>query len=181
MHTRFQAACGLIRRQHSSQREAACDWLGDGDHIGFHIVVLICEPLAGAPQSALNLIDQQQRAASGSECPRRFQELAAHKLNSTFALNSLNRDGADAVVELLLEIFHIVEFHKFNSRKKRRIHFAILSLSGSREGAIRSAMEGVFHGKDAPLRLQFSGRGFLGIGTSDLQRAFPGFGAAVRE
>ena len=155
-------------RQHSSKRKPPSDRLCDGHHVGLHVVVLIREPLAGTPQSALDLIDQQQRPASGGERARCFQELAAHKLNSAFALNGLNRHRADAVVELLLEIFNVVELHEFNSGKQRREDFAILCLSRGRERPIGAAMEGIFHCQDAPFRLRFSGSRLLRIGASDL-------------
>src|SRR4029077_20539417 len=112
MHARLQRSCGFVRRKKGAKRQTARDRLGDGDYVRLDAVVLIGEPFAGAAEPTLNLVDQEQRPASGGQCACSFQELAGDDLDSTLTLHSFNCDGADAIVELLLQIFDVIERDK---------------------------------------------------------------------
>src|SRR5207248_573181 len=98
-----------------------------------------------------------------------------------FALHRLDGDGADGIVELVLEIFHVIERDKLNSRQHRLVGLAVLRLSRGGERSVGAAMEGIFHGEYPPLGLRSFRKGLLGIGASDFERAFPRFGTAVRQ
>src|SRR5690348_16622337 len=181
MHTGLQGSCGFVRGKKGAKRQTACDRLGDRDYVGLDAVVLIGEPFARASKSALDLVDQEQRPASGGQCACSFQELAGDDLDSALALHSFNCDGADAVVELLLQIFDLIERDKLNSWKNWCIRISILRLARGRERSISTAMEGILHSQHAPLRLRSRLCGLFCVRSSNFQRAFPGFCSAVRE
>src|SRR5262249_43344467 len=88
-------------------------------------------------------------------------------------------DSADGLVELALEIAHIVELHKLNSRHHRRERRAILFLVSSCERAKGAAMERVFESQDAPLGFFPFGAVDLRVGPSQLEGCLPGLRAAV--
>src|SRR5581483_747130 len=91
------------------------------------------------------------------------------------------RYGADAVVELLLEILDIIELHELDARDDGRKGIAILRLAGGRHCTVSPAVERILHRQHAPLRFRSGTRGLLCVCARDLERSFESFRTAVRE
>jgi hypothetical protein len=89
----------------------------------------------------LNLIEDQERAGAVCQLARDLQELGSERPDSTFALNRLQTDGADAAVELPLEIFDVIERNKTDSWDERREGMTVFFLAGCSERAESAAVK----------------------------------------
>jgi len=82
---------------------------------------LISEIASGASEATLNFVGNKQRAMLGSESASALPERFGDRIDATFALNRLEDNGADGVVESGFEVGNIVEgdeFHAWNQRLK---------------------------------------------------------------
>src|SRR6185312_11553900 len=109
MHARMHSAGHAIGRQNRAQWQPSRQWFGHGNDVGLHTKMLVSKVFAGAPKAALDLIEKQQRAGLFGHLSRRLQKLAAERTNSALALNCLQANGANAAIELPLEIIDVIE------------------------------------------------------------------------
>ena len=112
---------------------------------------------------------------------RAIPEFFADNMNAALALNRLDHHGADGVVELCVEVGHIVEADEFGAGDERGERFAIFCGVRDRKRAEGAAVKRVFEREEA--RLQSAAAiGFrVRVGAGELQGAFDGLAAAVRE
>ena len=181
VHSGMHAAGHAIGGQQRSQRKPCRQRLGDGDDVGLNSVMLVGEILSGTAQSALDFVENQQRSGALAQLPRGLQKFRTERTDSAFALNGLQANGADAAIKLPLEIVDIVEADKPDSRHQRRKRMPIFFLPRGGQRAKGAAMKGILQRQQTPL-------GFVAVvvlgagkGARQLERAFPGFGAAVAE
>ena len=177
----MHAAGHTIGGKQRAQRKACRERLCDRDDVWLNSVMLVGEILPCATQPALNFVDNQQRSGAVAQLPRSLQKFRAQRTNSAFALNSLQANGADAAVKLPLEIVHIVEGDKPDSWHQRRKGVAVFLLPRGRQRPKRAAVERILQRQQTPF-------GFVPVAVlgasksaSQLERAFPGLGAAVTE
>ena len=148
---------------------------------GLNSVMLVGEILPGAAQPALDFVENQQRSGAVAQLPRGLQKFRAQRPDSAFALNRLQANGADAAIKLPLEIVNIVEGDKPDSRHQRRKGMPIFFLPGGGQRAEGAAMKGILQRQQTPLGFVAVAVLGAGKGASQLERAFPGLGAAVAE
>src|SRR4029077_3883377 len=98
-------------------------------------VVLVSEVLSGAAQTALDLIENQQRPGAVAQLPRGLQKFRTERADPTLSLNRFQANGADAAIKLSHEIVYIVEADEPDARHQRRERMPILFLSCCRERA----------------------------------------------
>ena len=88
--TRRQEPGGVAEEQRRAERQAAPEALGQGDDVRFHTLGLAREPVAGASDACLDLVDDQERAggagdlAGGGQIPLGWHDdavLALHRLD----------------------------------------------------------------------------------------------------
>src|SRR5258708_4136677 len=181
MHTRMHAARNPLGGENRAERQAACQRLGDGDHVRQHPIVLISKVASGAAETALNLVEHEQRAALFGKARGEFQKLSIDWTNSAFSLNGLDTHGADAGIKFSLQVVHIVELDETYPRHQRNERSPIFRLTRGGERAEGASMKRVLHGKNAPFRFDSIAIIHLRKGAGELERSFPRLGAAVAE
>src|ERR1035438_4000895 len=125
-----QSPLDLIQQQPRARllRQAASQRLRDRDHVRQYAIVLVSEVASGAPQSTLDLIQQQQRASLLREARSQFEKFASYGANSTFPLNRLNANCANARIKLLHQVFEIVKLDERHTRHQRNKRSPIFRL-----------------------------------------------------
>ena len=74
-------------------RHAVAQGLGHGHHVGRQALGLEGEPVAGAPETGLHLIEHQERVALGAQRPHGPQVVRARHVDPPFALEGLEQHG----------------------------------------------------------------------------------------
>ncbi len=105
------------------------------------VELLIRKIAAGASQARLNFVGDQRRIILRRECAGALPESPADGENSAFALNRLDHNGADRLVEFGFEIRHIVDVDEFDSGNQRLERLAILRRMRDRKRAERAAVK----------------------------------------
>jgi len=144
---------------------------------------LIGEVAAGATESALNFISDEQRGVLRSEGAGAIPKGFADGVNATFALDGFEDYGADVVVEFGLEVGYIIEFDEFDSRDERSEGQSIFFGGGDADGAESAPVKRIFKREDAVLWIRRRERrvGGTRIKAGEFEAAFDGFSAAVGE
>ena len=102
-------------------------------------------------------------------------------MNATFALNRLEQNCADGVIEFRFEVCDVIEAHKFDAGNERCEGQAIFFGGGDAERAEGPAVKGILHRKNAVF-LRRTRSGLIvrtAVEARELQGAFDRFGAAV--
>src|SRR6267154_4545272 len=147
--------------------------------------MLVGEEESGAAKAALNFIEDEECAVPLGELAGAGKKFLADRTNAALALNCLDAKGTDRGVKLAFQIFYVVESNERNARNQRLERIAIFGLPCGREGAESASVERAVEGEKArlPWLRRTVGAGALGLAVRAgyLQRALPGFGAAVAE
>ena len=135
-------------RDERADREPAADALRDRDRVGRDAGVLEGEPLPGAPGAGLDLVDDQQRAVPLGELARGLQVAVGQVDDAGLALDRLDEQRRDAIVERRFERLdrRVDELDAGRHRQERLLH---VGLAGERERAHRAAVERVREREDA--------------------------------
>src|SRR5208282_6470927 len=115
VHSGSQRRGELLAGNERAEREAACKGLCDGDNIGQRAELLVGEFAAGTAQAALNFVGDQRGVVLSGECPSPLPEFPADREDAALALNRLDHDGANSVVEFRLEVRDVVEADKLRA------------------------------------------------------------------
>jgi len=99
VHPRRDARSNALRGENCAERKASGERLGDQNNVRLRGKFLIGEEAAGAAESALNFIGDQESAALGGKRASAIPEYFADGIDSPFALDCFKKDGADSVVE----------------------------------------------------------------------------------
>src|SRR5713226_6048632 len=140
MHPGRDARGNLLRGENGAERKSGGKRLGDQNNVRLGGKLLIAEEAAGAAESALNLIGDQQSAVLRGEGTSAIPESFADGINPAFTLDRFQKNAADGVVEFRFEISDIVEANKFSARNDGREGRPILFRGGDADGAKRPAM-----------------------------------------
>jgi len=120
VHAGMNGAGHAFGGKNGPERQSCGERFGNGYDIGLNAVVLICEMPPGAAQPALNFIQNQQRSGARRQLSRELQKLPADGTDSALALNCFQSDGADAAIELPLQVVNIVEANKADAGQQGR-------------------------------------------------------------
>src|SRR5690242_14076848 len=150
---RLHAGGNLIGCEQGTQWQSSSQWFRNRDDIRPDSIVLIAKVLAGASQSALDFIQQQQRTRSFRQLACQRQKLMADRIDAAFALNGFDTNRTDAPIKLSLQFVDIVEWNEIHSGYQRLERIAILRLPGGRERAKCAPVERIFECQQTPLRL----------------------------
>src|SRR5260370_10465431 len=104
-------------------------------------------------------------------------------MDSAFALNGFEKDGADGIVKFHLEIRDVVEADKFDARDQWREGQAVLFRRGDADGAESAPMKRILQGQKAML-LRCRAWGLVRLAPKEsrkFHRAVNGFGATIRK
>ncbi len=176
---------GLFGAEHGTHGDAAGERLGQRGDVGPDAVVLVGEPLAGAAEAGLNLIDEQESAGGVAEGAARGEELLADRVDATLALDGLDADGAEFAAvaggELLLEVVDVVEGDELDAGDQGIEGLAVLGFVGGRDRAHGAAMEAMLEREDLGSDGATLGAEEFGVDAGELERRLPGLGARVAE
>src|SRR5688572_15140487 len=125
--------------------------------------------------AGLDLIPEQQRAASAREAAQLREESTRRRQHATFALDGLDQYGRDAVIQARRHRVQITKGHVHHACQRPEA-FAITCLTGSRERAHRAPVEGAFEGDDViTLRLPLP----IEVAPGQLEQGLDGLRARV--
>src|ERR1700724_4847340 len=99
MHTTRTPLCG----ERGPERQTPSQRLRDRDHVGQHAIVLVSKVASRAPETALNLVEHEQRAALFGQARGEFEKLRIDWTNPALPLNGLDTHGADAGIKFPLQ------------------------------------------------------------------------------
>ena len=74
---------------------AVAERLGHGDDVGLHAEVLEAEPLAGAAEAGLDLVDHEQDAPLVAQALDALEVLGGGRVDAALALHGFEQDGGD--------------------------------------------------------------------------------------
>ncbi len=135
---------GVRERAH---RESAAEALGQAHDVGLDAGVLDREPLAGAAESGLDLVDDQHRAALAADLLRGLQEVRRADVDAAFTLDHFEHDRGGLIGDRLVERRRIVELH-VRGLEQRAKALAILRLPRHRQRAHRPAVKPLGRGDE---------------------------------
>ena len=119
------AAATSARAQQAPDRHAVAQRLGHRHHVGLEALGLEGEPVPGAAEAGLHLVEHEQRVALGAQRPHRAQVVRARDHDAALALERLEQDGGHRVrVERLVERGDVVVGHvhePLGQREERRL------------------------------------------------------------
>ena len=124
---------------------------------------LIGEFAAGAAEAALDFVRDQCGVVVESQLARPVPKGVGHFVNAALALDRLDHDGADGIVELGVEIGDVVEANEFHAGNQRLERLTVFHRIRDRKRAEGAAVEGIFHCEETRLwpgrRSSFGGFG----------------------
>jgi len=83
----------LGTRPAGTDRHAVAKGLGHGHHVGLEVLVLEGEPLAGAPEPGLHLVDHQERPVLGAQVTQAAQVVRRRDHHTALTLDRLHQDS----------------------------------------------------------------------------------------
>ena len=84
-----------------ADRHAVAQRLGHGHHVGLEPLGLEGEPVAGAPEAGLHLIEHQEGAPLGAQLPYGAQVVRARHVDAALTLQRFEQDGGHRVDRLV--------------------------------------------------------------------------------
>ena len=126
--------------QKSSQRQPGGNWFGDGNNVRNHAERLEGEDGAGAAETALNFVENQGGLVTIGERTAFLEKACRTFVNSAFAEDWFEDDGAGAVVHGSVQGSNIIARDKLYLFKQRLESLAVFVLPGERHGAESSSV-----------------------------------------
>ena len=133
---------GAERRRHlgpgpaGADRHAVAQCLRHGHHVGLEPLGLEGEPVAGAPETRLHLIEHQEGAPLGAQLLYGAQIVRARHVDAALALQRFHQDGGhrvDRLVERRGERGHVVVGHVGEALGQGQEGRVLLGLPGGRQ------------------------------------------------
>src|ERR1700693_1982918 len=108
MITRPDSGRDFLRYQHGSHRQATRQRLGEGEHVGNDAGGFVREKMPGAPEPALDLVENEGDLSFRGQLAKALQEIRIENADSALALNRLDDDRRDCLlIENRLEVAKI--------------------------------------------------------------------------
>ena len=161
-----------------AERETSAEGFAEDDDVGANAAGLGGEPVAGAAEAALDLVEDEHSAVAGREAARGREKGRRALVDAAFPEQGLEEDGAGVLVDGGFELGDVVAVDKGDAREAGAEVGLVLLLAGDGERTKGAAMVGGAKGDDAMLaRRVVAGSEAAG----ELERAFDGLRAAGRE
>src|SRR5439155_15472119 len=174
---------------HRGDWHATAEGFRHGDQIGLDAEMFGGKPFAGAGETGLHFVGDEENAVLAANVLQQLEVAARRNDEAAFAKNRFGDDGGDGfrsddtlegVFEVVRESFGGGTFFatvRISERdavdvagERREAGFIRMRFAGERHGEKRAAMEGIFETDDG---------GTLSVGAGDLDGVFDGFGARV--
>src|SRR6266705_4107703 len=183
VHPWRDARGDLLRGENGAERKSGGERLGDQNNVRLRGKFLIGEVTAGAPESALNFIGDQESAVLRGKRASSIPEKFADRIDPAFALYGFQKDATHGVVKFRLEIGDVVETHELSAGNNRREWQPVLFRGSDADGAESAPMKGVFQGQKTVL-LRGCASGLVRVASEEARKLHcpvNGFRAAVRK
>src|SRR6266581_3103562 len=183
VHPWRDARGDLLRGENGAERKSGGERLGDQNNVRLRGEFLIGEVTAGAPESALNFIGDQESAVLRGKRASSIPEKFADRIDPAFALYGFQKDATHGVVKFRLEIGDVVETHELSAGNNRREWQPVLFRGSNADGAESAPMKGVFQGQKTVL-LRGCASGLVRVASEEARKLHcpvNGFRAAVRK
>mmetsp|Transcript_74713 Transcript_74713/g.192821 ORF Transcript_74713/g.192821 Transcript_74713/m.192821 type:complete len:363 (+) Transcript_74713:194-1282(+) len=132
----------LLRHEHGADGQAGGEGLGHGHHVRRHPGDLVAPQLAGPPEAALHLVEDEHGADLVAPLPQRLHELGGGRNNAALALHRLHEDCARLLIDGL-QASRLIELQELNRRHDRLEGRLVVLLPREGQGTHRAPMEGV--------------------------------------
>lgn len=161
--------------------EAVAEGLGGGDDVRVGLLgeVGVGPESAGAGETALDLIVDEDGADLAAALGQGDQELVRRGRDAAFALNGLDNDTAGLLGDGLVDGGDVVEGAELEAGQHGRKGLLVLGVVGGGQAAHGAAVEGIVEGDD--LELVTRGLADLGSLPGELDGGFVGLGAGVAD
>jgi hypothetical protein len=163
----------LLGGRHGADGGASAQGLRHGDYVGHHAEVLDAEPLPGAPDAGLHLVDDHERSLVVALVADGLEELLRCGAHAALALDGLDYDGCDVLPDHALDglgVPVLVVLERLADQGLEGV--LVLLLAGGPQRGGRAAVEPVQGGHDLLL---------AGVAHGELQGALVGLSTAVDE
>ncbi|EWS53574.1 hypothetical protein X551_03632 [Methylibium sp. T29] len=130
---------------HCADRHARAQALGQRHHVGLDAGPLVGEPLAGAPDAALHLVEHQQPVMLVAQAAQRLQVGHGGGVDAALALDHLEEDRHHVRPRLgrFLDRRHVVQRHPHEALHQRPEAGLHLGVAGGRQRGDRAAVKGL--------------------------------------
>ena len=123
--------------------DATRDRLADGDHVRDHVPVLEGPELAGAAHATLHLVADEDALRAVAELAQPVEVAVGRDVDATFALDRLDDDGADTVIDRVAHRREVAEGHLPEVLEQRLEGLAKLRPARRRQGKAGVAVVGL--------------------------------------
>src|SRR5208283_2254293 len=130
----------VLLRQERSERDSGGDGLGYGDYVGHHVETLEGEDLAGAPETALDFVEDESGVMMIGKSAAGEQEFLRTLEDAAFSKNGFEHDGAGVGIDGCVQRLDVVLRHKGYVIEQRLETLAIFFLAGQGHGAKGATM-----------------------------------------
>ena len=113
-----------------AHRQAAANGFRQRDDIGHDAGMLEAEPLAGAPEAGLNLVDDEHGASGIAAFAQRLQVLACGGMHAALALNGFDHDSGCVFCDRRLRRRDVIESDMLDAGQPVLEGFPILGRPG---------------------------------------------------
>ena len=167
------AATSLLR-PHGADGEPVAHRLGHRDDVGHDTGVFEAEPLTGAGEAGLHLVDHHQQATLVAQRTDPSEVLGVGRDHTAFALHRLDQHRRHRRIDRRLERGEVAERHVTEAVGHREERLVLGRLAGRRQRRQRAAVEAAVgaHHHVATAAAELAGQ---------LQRGLVGLGAGVAE
>ncbi len=137
----------LLGRHEGADREAAAHALGDRRDIGLHARPVVAPQLAGAAETRVDLVVEQQQAELVADRAQVLQELRGRGADAAFALDRLDQDAGGLVVDHVAHDVGVVQRRVAIAGRRRAEAFEVLLVAGGGERVQQAAVERRLEGR----------------------------------
>ena len=162
----MERSCDFIRDSKGTDRHTAGKTFRKRHNIGFYAVFLIGEERPRAPDSRLNLIEDEERTMLVAEGTNLFQIVVLRRIDAPLPLNRLEHDRCRLIADLRLEICNIIVADIVKACRQRAKSLVILRLPRCSQGRKRTPVKAIPRRED----LRFLGMDLAGVLTCNLYR-----------
>ena len=142
-----EQAGGRAEREAGADRQAAAEALGQRDDVRLDAVGLVREPVPGAADAGLHLVEHQQRAGGGADLPGRGQVAGRRDDHAVLALDRLEDDhGGLARSRPPASAAGVAVRHVGDLARQRPERVRLGRLAGQRQRAHGAAVEAALGG-----------------------------------
>jgi hypothetical protein len=134
-----------------AEGDAAAEWLAEDEDVGADAGTGKGEPLSGAAEAALDLVEDEEGVELVGKAARLGEELAGAEVDSALAQDGFDEDGAGGLGDGCAEGSEVIAIDELDAGEAGAEVYAVLILSGDGERTEGAAVIGATQGYEAVL------------------------------